>query len=148
MVFAYLDQLIMHARLLHKNVERPITAEVVRTAEQHAKTLRSRVLPIVALVEVTDDAALLDFGEAGTGESGDGELLESVRGRLGGIVLGVASDAAQQLHESVDSLDGDVVELVALAEEDVRVGVPWQLVDGADDALVRTHVAARGEGGL
>lgn len=140
---AYLNELIASLWLLSDDLEWPDDAEARTTAETsiHAVT-RSHVAE-TTLLYIPDDGSLLLLGEAWVGQTSNDELLEQHRGER------ERARVAADVHNESTNLTLDSVEqLLALAERDGIDGVPRILVDGADEHLVCTVVAAISEGRL
>lgn len=77
------------------------------------------------------------------GHGGADYLLQELA--IKGTRIGVLVDG---IHQRTQAGHGRVEKESTLAEGDVLVGEPWVLVEGTDETLVSTVVAALGEGRL
>lgn len=135
-VDTYVKHLIIDPRLLADCDEWPDTAVVVDAAELDVVSPGGGVLTVAALVETSNDARLLTLSEAWTGEDRDDKLFESRSVGLILVEIGVGTWLTQDLHECLDSCEGNLEQLITLPEKDVLDCEPWKLVDGVDDTVV------------
>ena len=141
---AYLDHLVIDARLLDEREKRHLIAKLTHAAEAQVERVVVCELTKASIVQDLGDVVLLLLREARAHEDSGGELTERVDGGLGSVWL-VGVRLAQQVDERLKRGIDAVVEVIALLEKDVLVREPRELVQRGDEALVGADHAALSE---